>query len=503
MSGEVRAEIESTIKNIPIVTAQLKHNSTIGKLDSEILFKHNNFISSSYRTFWLKSLWKTAMDDVYRNITGSVKFKSPLANYSSGVMLTKFSLTKDREILGVIDVDIDARIYSFTIEGYMKKLLDNMISFNLTTPIDTFPYLLGRFGIIELKKYVIAELRTSNKSLGIELLYDFNSITDFDLKFYLALPQPAFERVLAIGKIKEDTIHIEGAWNQIDLGFKGVWRFLRYNDFEYSYLVFTPLKNFEENGLVVKFVAKDVQNFDIESSLKLGKYKIGLKGIGEPRTQVINQLGLQKASYIREDFQRSDDLDSDESLDSEKVDVVDLSKYYSIVGNFEICTVVWRPITGNYEIQQIDETFHGNAKILSPQGNIEVKNRFTLRGDYHFTNRLNINTPFKDYKLISSNFKLKIPTESLGGFTIRLDVGTSDIKTWKNYGFKIAYALPRHTELKIHDVALIVMYPLGNSSRINISTRLELFKGSIRHALISIDGFHTQFKMFGNFNVSF
>lgn len=502
MFGEVRAEIESTINNIPIITAHLRHNSTVGKIDSEILFKHNYFISSSDRTFWLKSLWKTANDEKYRNITGSVKFKSPLANYGSGVLLTKFSLTKEREILGVIDVDIDARIYSFTIEGYMKKILDNMISFNLTTPIETFPYLLGRFGVIELKKYVIAELRTPNKSLGIELLYDFTSITDFDLKFNLALPQPAFERVMAIGKIKEDTIHFEGAWNKIDVGFKGVWRFVKYNDFEYSYTVFTPLKNFEENGLVVKFIAQTIQNFDVESSLKLGKYKIGLKGFGEPKTQIINQLGMQKATYIREDLKGNDDMDSDEKLDEGKVDIVDLSKYYSIVGNFEICTVVWRPITGNYEIQQIDETFHGNAKILSPQGTIEVKNRFVLKGDYHFTNKLNINTPFKDYKLLSSHFKLKIPTESLGGFTIRLEFGTSDGKMWKNYGFKIAYTLPKDPELKIHDVALIVLYPLGNTSRINIASRIELYRGSIRRGLLSIDGFQTKFKMLGSFIVS-
>lgn len=502
LSGELKAEIDSTIKDIPIVTAQLKHSSTIGKIDSEILFKHN-FVNNKFRTFWLKSLWKSSMDEVFRNITGAIKFKSPLVNYNSGVLLTKFSLTKDREILGVIDVDIDSRMYSFTIDGYMKKLLDNMISFNLTTPIDTFPYLHGKFGIIEMKKYIIADLRTPNKSLGIEVLYDFKSITDFDLKFYLATPQPALEKILAIGKIKEDTVHVEGAWNKIILGFKGVWRFASYKDFEYSYLVFTPLKNFSENGLIVKLIANNIQNFDIESSLKLGKYKVGIKGLGEPRTQIINQLGFKKASYIREDFQRSDELDSDEKTEGEKVDIIDLSKYYSVVGRFEICTVVWSPITGNYEIQQIDETFHGNAKIYSPKGLIEVKNRFVLRGKYHYLNRLNISTPFNDYKIISSNFKLKIPQDNQG-FTIRFDVGASDNKmVWKNYGFKIAYVLPKHQQLKIHDVTLIILYPLEDTTRITISSRIELQKGTIRSAVLSIDGFHTQFKMFGNFNVSF
>jgi hypothetical protein len=236
----------------------------------------------------------------------------------------------------VIDVDIDSRLYSFAIEGHMKRLLDNMISFNLTTPIENFPYLLGKFGIIEMKRYLIADLKTMNRSLGIEVLFDFNSITDFDLKFYVATPQPAFEKILAIGKIKEDIIHLEGAWNKISLGFKGIWHFLTYKDFEYSYLVFTPLQHFEENGIVVKFIAENMQNFDIESSFKLGKYKLGLKAFGEPRTQLINQLGLQKATYIREDFSTNDDLESDESTMNSEVDI-DLSKYYSVTGNFEVC----------------------------------------------------------------------------------------------------------------------------------------------------------------------
>lgn len=290
LSGELKAGIQSTIKDIPIVTAFLKHNQTSDKVDSEILFKHKNFVSDEFRTFSIKSSWKHSIDVSYKNVSGTIKFRSPFENYNSGAMITKFTLTKGRELFGVIDVDIDTRLYSFAIEGYMKRLLDNMISFNLTTPIETFPFLLGKFGIREAKRYLIADLKTLNRSLGIEVLFDFNSITDFDLKFYIATPQPALEKVLAVGRIKEDTIHLEGAWNKISLGFKGIWHFVTYKNFEYSYMILTPLTHFEENGLVVKFIAKDIQNFDIESSFKLGKYKLGLKAFGEPRTSLVNKV---------------------------------------------------------------------------------------------------------------------------------------------------------------------------------------------------------------------
>lgn len=498
VSGEVKAELQSTIKDIPIVTAFVRYNQTADKVDSEILFKHNNFVSDSFRTFSMKSLWKHSVDVNHRNISGSIKFKSPFESYSSGVLISKFSVTKDRELFGVIDIDLDKRLYSFAIEGYMKRLLDNMITFNLTTPIETFPYLLGKFGIQEPKRYLIADLKTSNRSLGIEILFDFNSITDFDLIFHVATPQPGLE-LLAVGKIKEDTIHFEGAWNKISCGFKGIWHFVHYDDFEYSYMVLTPFPHYEENGLVIKIIVKDIQNFDVESSFKIGIYKIGIKAFGEPRIQLINQLGLQKATYIRQDFYITDELDSDE-VTKNSDDDIDPRKYYGVTGKFEVCTVLWSAINGSYEVHQVEDTYHGNAKIFIPEGMIEVNNKFVIKSSYNYLNQLNIQTTFPNFKAISSNFKLKIPEQ---GFTARFDVGALRGSLWKNYGFKLNYTLPEHHELKIHDLNLIVLYPLMNSSRININSRLELSQNSLQSATITLDGYKNYLKMAGLFKVRF
>ena len=499
LSGELKAGIQSTIKDIPIITTLLKHNQTSDKVDSEVLFKHKNFVSDDFRTFSMKSTWKRTIDYQHKNISGTIKFRSPFESYNSGAMITKFSLTRDRELYGVVDMDIDSRLYSFSIEGYVKRLLDNMITFNLTTPIETFPYLLGKFGIREMKRYLIADLQTLNRSLGVEVLFDFKSITNFDLKFYIATPQPALEKILAVGKIKEDTIHLEGAWNKISLGFKGIWHFVRYNDFEYSYIIMTPLVNFEENGLIVKFMVENIQKFDIESSFKLGKYKLGLKGFGEPRTQLINQLGLQKASYIREEFYTDDYLNSEETEEDSSADI-DLAKYYGVIGKFELSTVLWNPITGSYEVQQVDSTYHGNTKIFIPRGMIDVRNKFVMTNNSYYMNRLKINTPFENFESISSNFKFKISDEKK--FTVRFDVGALNKEQWKNYGFKLNYVHPQHPQLKIHDANLIILYPLINSSKINLNLKIELTENSIRSASFSLDGFETYLKMSGALNVT-
>lgn len=500
ISCELRASVQSTLAAIPAIKSNFKYNQTTDALDTIINLELKNLKNNTeLQNFTMKSNWKRSYDETYRNISGSMYFTSPYLNYTSGALVTKFSLTKDRSLYGVIDMDIDERIYSFSVEGYLKKFFDNMISFNVSTPIETFPSLLGKFGIVEHKKYFIADLKTPNKSLGVEVLFDFVSITNFDMKFYAATPQPSLEKILAIGKIRDSIMHIEGAWNKVTLGFRRVSHFTDISDFEYSYQVFTPLQNFEKNGIIMKFIADDIQNFDVEASFKLGKHKLGIKGFGEPKKQLITQLGLQKASYIREDLTSTDELDSDEN-DETRIDI-DLDKYYSLSGNFEICTIVWSPITGHYDIQQIHETYHSEASIFIPKGVVTVSNKLVIKSTTDFMNRLKIDTPIPQYQSVNSNFKLKVLTE--GGLTARFDVGIKNKAKWKNYGFKLNYALPNSTQSRIHDVALIILYPLMNTSKINVNTRLELSKKGLRQANFTLDGFNTRLDMSGFFDVIF
>lgn len=499
ISWELRSSVESTLNDIPVIIANFKYNQTVNDLYSNILLKHKNFKNNlDFQTFSMKSMWKRSFDSTYRNISGTMHFMSPYTNYTSGALVTKFSLTKDRSIYGVIDMDIDARIYTFSVEGYLKKFFDNMISFNISTPIETFPSLLGKFGIIEHKKYLIADLKASNKSLGVEILFDFVSITNFDMKFYAATPQPSLEKILAIGIIKDNVMHLEGAWNKVSLGFRRVSHFKDVNDFEYSYQVFTPLQHFETNGVILKFIAQDIQNFDVEASFKLGKHKLGIKGFGEPRKPLITQLGLQKATYIREDLASTDELNSDESIET-KIDM-DLDEFYSLSGNFEVCTIIWKPITGTYEIQQIEDTFHSDATIFIPKGVVTVSDKLVVKSSLDFMNRLKIETPIVEYKSINSNFKLKIQNDN--EVTARFDVAIKNKFKRRNYGFKLNYAMPKSSQSKIHDVSLIILYPLLNTSRINVNTRLELSKTGFKHANFTLDGFNTRLDMSGVFNVS-
>lgn len=58
----------------------------------------------------------------------------------------------------------------------------------------------------------------------------------------------------------------------MSLGFFGVWHYESITHFEYVYKVFTPITNFEENGVVAKLVIDE--GFDSEMSLQLSIYKV-------------------------------------------------------------------------------------------------------------------------------------------------------------------------------------------------------------------------------------
>lgn len=66
--------------------------------------------------------------------------------------------------------------------------------------------------------------------------------------------------------------NFRATWNVLSLGFSGVWHYDGITDFEYVYKVFTPLKNFEENGVAAKLIIDE--GLDFEMSVQLSIYKV-------------------------------------------------------------------------------------------------------------------------------------------------------------------------------------------------------------------------------------
>lgn len=272
---EFKIELNSTIKDVPTVSALFRHSHTQKRLDTDLHMRHivQNEIPN---IFVLRSGWQYDADSQHRNVTGSMVLRSPLDGYTTGALSTKFSLSDMKQIRGGADLDIEERKYTLLLDGHVKKLTENMLMVNITTPLEKFLKIFGRFGINEHDKHVVAEVRSPNAALGIEFKWAVIAISDFDMKFNLETPLEAFQKVMLVGKMKPDTVEFKGGLNKIMLGFVGVWRFLNLKDLMYSYKVYTPLPQFEENGFVVKNKFIKWQDFDLELSVKFSKFKVSV-----------------------------------------------------------------------------------------------------------------------------------------------------------------------------------------------------------------------------------
>lgn len=272
---EFKIELNSTVKDVPTVSALFKHSHTQKRLDTDVHMRH--IVQDEIPIiFVLRSGWQYDADSQHRNVTGSMVLRSPLDGYKTGALSTKFSLSDMKQIRGGADLDIEERKYTLLLDGHVKKLTENMLMVNITTPLERFQKIFGRFGINEHDKHIVAEVRSPNSALGIEFKWAVIAISDFNLKFNLETPLEAFQKVMLIGKMKPDTVEFKGGLNKIMLGFVGVWRFLNLKDLMYSYKVYTPLPQFEENGFVVKNKFIKWQEFDSELSVKFSKYKVSV-----------------------------------------------------------------------------------------------------------------------------------------------------------------------------------------------------------------------------------
>lgn len=81
-----------------------------------------------------------------------------------------------------------------------------MLVFNVTTPLEKYSRLTGRFGINDEDRHVVAEILYPTGSLGTEVLFNVRSIANFDVKFSLATPLEFLQRILVVGKLKAEEV---------------------------------------------------------------------------------------------------------------------------------------------------------------------------------------------------------------------------------------------------------------------------------------------------------
>lgn len=477
---EVCLGVNSTIQDIPTLSAKIKHDQDINIFNSEIDLKYYN---GSLFHYGIKSDWLYDPSGGYKNVTGKVLMFTPFEGYEKGGLATKFSLSDSKTITGAASLNFDKKEFTLVLEGYAKKFTNNMLQINITTPLEKFKTIKGRFGLNEKKRHAVAVVESPNSALGAEILLDIVSFSDFDVKLILATPLDVLRLASVIGKYNDYTVDMRGTLNNATMGFTGVWRMNNMTDFEYSYKVFTPFKDFEDNGVVLKLIKQDI--FICEIHGKLSKHKLGVKINGEPKSRLIKQLSSQKLDLellYDEDLQKpvfedDEDYEEDESL---------MDTYFTYYVDFEVDTLMLPTITGFGDVQEIREYFIILGNIRLPQGDVEIKDRVYFPDYMHIKNVLNMNTPFPQCKDIKSIFEydLDLKTRFMTDFNV---IVKDAAKTVTEVGYFVNYTTTnREPDDKVHNAVVTLKTPFELLKQIDIYASMQLEENTYKGNLTSV-----------------
>lgn len=296
----VNCGLASTVHSFTWVTVNVTHKILRSKtMDSYVLIKYNPDKTIDARSIW--HLDKQS-DDVF-NLTGNLHLYTPFANYHKSEFKCQLRIMSSWMFLGATNLDLDKRKYTGRLIGDLVRWKESKVEFNVTTPLEKFAFVRGRLGLSESNHHVVAMIVTPNGPLGVEALFQlFTSAYDFNVKFMVATPIDVLQKVFAIAKLNSREADFRLGYNNVTAGFLGTWHYNNITDFDYSYIVLTPLEGLQECGVIAKLVVvhtepNNMLDVNTEFSVKVADIKLGVKVKGGPKPPPV-KIPLKKGIIV-------------------------------------------------------------------------------------------------------------------------------------------------------------------------------------------------------------
>ncbi|KAL3290379.1 hypothetical protein HHI36_023721 [Cryptolaemus montrouzieri] len=440
-----RSVLSSTVKNIPSLSASFSHNQNGSVINTLLRLQY-----SPEEIIDVKSKWEVVSDSKSENYTGTVVASSPFSGFHQGYLISKVMITQDRYIRGIADLDLDFKKFSVNAEGRLKKLTNSMFTVNITTPIEKYSTINGRFGFIENQRYLVAMITYPSKVLGVEALLSIQSLTEFDTKFILGTPLQVLQRVIFIGKLKPETADFRAGWNSLLGGFQGKWHYVNSVDFEYAYIVYTPIENFEENSVILKVIIGD--SVDLDVSVKLSSQKLGVRVLGETKPALLKDLDIKLDEiYGKRSINLPWEMNNKE--ENEKDGLLNWS------GLVEFDTLIYPTLKGTLDIDQRGPVYNIKSILTVPDGDAVINDRFEYHGGLSMKNTLQITTPYTSYSVIDSSYELDISPGS--NYIFLLDMNYQNGTELVENGLTAKYIIWNDTDFgKTHNITFHAKTPI-------------------------------------------
>ncbi|XP_076235875.1 apolipoprotein lipid transfer particle [Calliopsis andreniformis] len=465
--------IISSLHSISRTTVNITHKIVDSQAaDTRLLVKYDpDKVIEAWSIWYLDK----ESDSVF-NLTGNLHLESPVTSYRKSDMKCQLQILPDWKFLGAANLDLDKRTYTAKLIGDLHRFKESMVQFNLTTPLEKFSFIRGRFGLSEKNRHVVAEVLTPNGSLGFEVLCQFfTSNYDINVKVSLATPLPILQNTLLVAKLSNQEADFRVAYNNILAGFQGAWYYRNITDFHYTYLLFTPLRGLEKSGVVTKLIIAYTDderlNIDTEFSIILAEIKIGVKAKAGPKPSPTN-IQIKPTTEITNNTTVQEEDHSDGQL-MEEEDMEEQMFYWH--GKMEICPAIFEPIVGELDIDNEGSIYKIFGTLECFQKKIIFDDMFQLEDLFNIRNELNVITPFSfANQIVFLNVFLIDLEES--SYTMQIEVNVRQNVTWLETGVDVYYVY-RESETddsRTHSIKVNVKTPLKFLKFLHTNTTLEV-----------------------------
>ncbi|XP_076620317.1 apolipoprotein lipid transfer particle [Colletes latitarsis] len=444
--------VTSTVHSIAWTTVNVTHKIVDSQTaDTRLLIKYNpDKVIEAWSIWYLDR----ESDNVF-NLTGNLHLESPVTSYRKSDMRCQLQILPDWKFQGAANLDLDKRTYTAKLLGDLRRFKESTVQFNVTTPLEKFTFVRGRFGLSESNRHVVAEVVIPSGPIGFEVICQFLTAEyDFNVKLMLATPLEVLQRSLLVAKLNKQQADFRIAYNSMLAGFQGVWHYLSITNFHYSYLVFSPVQGLEEVGVVAKLIVTDIENqnrnVDTEFTVRLAEVKVGAKAKAGPKPPPVNIP-----------IKTPDEVASNSTKDEEDYDLLDEepSSFYWH-GEMDIYPMIVEPITGELDIDHDGPHYKVFAIAKYFQGKIVLNDAFFIEDLFNMKNELNLIAPFKLFNELVCVNAFVADMEN-GDYTLQFAVNVRRQKSWTETGLDVKYVYREsETEAQTHIVAMNVKTPL-------------------------------------------
>lgn len=467
----INCAVTSSIHSIAWTTVNITHKTVDSQVDTRVLIKYNpDKVIDAWSIWYLDK----ESDNVF-NLTGNLHLESPVTSYKKTDLKCQLQILPDWKFLGMGSLDLDKRTYTTRLIGDVRRLRESMVQFNITTPLEKFSFVRGRFGLSESNRHVVAEVATPSGPVGIEALIQFLTAEyDCNVKLSLATTLDLLQRLLLVAKLNNREADFRAAYNNMTVGFQGVWHYRNITDFHYTYLLFSPVPDFEEIGVVAKLIAatteKNQLDIDTEFSVRLMDARLGVRAKAGPKPPPVNipikaPIGIANKSTTQIEDQEEDLLDEEEDEDN--------TLYWH--GEVGINVVIVEPMTAELDIDHEGPHYKITGNLQSFGKKILVDDHFYIEDLFNLRNELNVITPFAFANEIVCVNAFVVDMEK-PSYTIQLALNVRRNATWHESGATVYYVYSQSDtdDSKTHFLQLDIKTPLNFLTFLTTNATLEI-----------------------------